>query len=102
MVEKRKAYRVLVGKPEGKKPLRRYRSRWEDNIKMDHQEVGRRGGGVNWTDLAQDKERSMAVVKSEKQIRVSIKCGGYNLAKEVLCFQWGPYCSWLVRYLVNQ
>jgi len=44
MVEKRKAYRVLVGKPEGKKPLRRYRSRWEDNIKMDHQEVGRRGG----------------------------------------------------------
>jgi hypothetical protein len=46
MGEKRNAYRLLVGKPEGKKPLRRPRHRWVDNIKMDHGEVG--CGGVDW------------------------------------------------------
>jgi hypothetical protein len=46
------AYRVLVGKPEGKRPLGRHRRRWEDNIKKNLQEVG--CGGMDWIDLAQD------------------------------------------------
>ena len=50
MGERRGVYRVLVGKPEGKKPLRRPRRRWEDNIKMDLQEVGR--GCGDWMELA--------------------------------------------------
>jgi len=50
MGERRSAYRVLVGKPEGKRPLRRPRHRWEDNIKMDLQEVG--CGGMDWIELA--------------------------------------------------
>jgi len=82
---KRNAYRVLVGKPEGKRSLRRHRSRWEDNIKVGFQEMGCEG--ENWTDLAQDKDRSTAVVKLETQIRVYIKCEGYKLAKELLAFQ---------------
>ena len=48
-------YRVLVGKPGGKSPLGRPRCRWEDNIKMDLQEVG--CGGVDWIELAQDRDR---------------------------------------------
>ena len=54
MGEKRDVYRVSVGKPEGKKPLGRPRRRWEDNIKMDLQEVG--CGGMDWIDLAQDRD----------------------------------------------
>jgi hypothetical protein len=53
MGESRGVYRVLVGKPEGKKPLERPRHRWEDNIKMDLQEVG--CGSMDLTDLAQDR-----------------------------------------------
>jgi len=55
MGERRSVYRVLVGKPEGKRPL----GRW-DNIKMDLQEVGR--GGINWIKLAHDRDRSQAIV----------------------------------------
>ena len=55
MEKSRGLYRVLVGKPEGKRPLARLRRRWEDNIKMDLQEVG--WGGINWIDLAQDRYR---------------------------------------------
>jgi hypothetical protein len=51
--EGRGVYRVLVGKPKGKRPLGRTRRRWEDNIKMDIQEVG--CGGMDWIDLAQDR-----------------------------------------------
>jgi hypothetical protein len=50
MGERRGVYRVLMGKPEGKRPLRRPRRRWEDNIKMDLQEAG--GGGMDWIELA--------------------------------------------------
>ena len=52
--ERRGVYRVLVGKPEGKRPLGRHRRRWEDNIKMDLQEVG--CGGIDWIELAQGRE----------------------------------------------
>ena len=48
-------HRVLVGKPEGKRPLERPRRRWEDNIKMDFQEVG--GGRGDWMELAEDRDR---------------------------------------------
>jgi hypothetical protein len=53
--ERRGEHRVLVGKPEGKRPLGRPRLRWEDNTKMDLQEVG--FGGMDWNKLAQDRDR---------------------------------------------
>jgi hypothetical protein len=55
MGEMRGVYRVLVGKAEGKRPLGRPRRRWEDNIKMDLQEVG--CGGMDWIELGQDRDR---------------------------------------------
>jgi hypothetical protein len=58
---------VLVGKPEGKRPLGRPRRRWEDNIKMDVH-VG--GGGGDWMELAQDRDRWRALVSTVKNIRV--------------------------------
>jgi len=61
MEERRDIYKVLVGKPEGKKPLGRPRHRKEDNIKSDIQEVGCRG--VEWIRLAQDWDRLWALVK---------------------------------------
>ena len=59
--------RVLVGKPEGKRPLGRPRRRWEANIKMDLQEVG---GGGDWTELAQDRDRWWALVNMVMTFRV--------------------------------
>jgi hypothetical protein len=53
-------YRVLVGRPEGKRPLGRPRHRWEENIKMDLQQVG--CGGKDWIGLAQDRDRWQALV----------------------------------------
>jgi hypothetical protein len=53
--EKKSAYRILVGKPEGKRPLGRPRRRWEDNIKMDIREIGL--GGVDWNYLVQDRDQ---------------------------------------------
>jgi hypothetical protein len=52
--EERTAYMILVGKPEGKRPLRRPRSRWVDNIKLDLGDT--RWGGMDWIDLAQDRD----------------------------------------------
>ena len=68
MGEERVVHRVLVGKPEGKKPLGRPRRRWEDNIKMDLQEVG--GGCGDWMELAQDRDRWRAVVGKVRNLRV--------------------------------
>ena len=61
-------YRVLVGKPGGTRPLGRHRCRWEDNIKMDLQEVG--CGGVDWIELAQDRDRWRALVNVVMNLRV--------------------------------
>jgi hypothetical protein len=69
MGEKRNAYRLLVGKPEGRRPLRRPRCRWVDNIRMDLVEVG--WGDVDWIGLAQDRDRWRALVNSVSNLRVS-------------------------------
>jgi hypothetical protein len=68
MGEEREVHRVLVGKLEEKSPLGRPRRRWEDNIKMDFQEVG--GGRGDWMELAQDRERWWALVSTVKNLRV--------------------------------
>jgi hypothetical protein len=62
MGEKRNSYRILVGKPEGKRPLGRPRHRWEDNIKMDLTEI--ECGGMHWIDLAQDRDQWWALVNT--------------------------------------
>ena len=67
--EDRGVQRVLVGKPEGKRPLGRPRRRWEDNIKMDLQEVGGRCG--DWMELAQGRDRWRALVGTVRDFRVS-------------------------------
>jgi hypothetical protein len=66
MGERRAVYRVLVGKPEGKRPLERPKRRWEDNIKMDLQKVG--CGGLDWIELAQDR------CENSNEPSGSIKC----------------------------
>jgi len=68
MGERRCVYWVLVGKPEGKRSLGRPRRRWEDNIKMDLQEVG--CGAMDWIELAQDRDRWRALVNAVMNRRV--------------------------------
>jgi hypothetical protein len=67
--EKRNAYRILVGKPEGNKPLRRTRRRWVDNIKVDLRERG--WDGVDRIYLAQDRDQWRALVNTVMNFRVS-------------------------------
>jgi hypothetical protein len=68
MGEERKLYKVLVGRPEGKRPLERPRRRWEDGIRMDLGEIGL--GDVDWIRLAQDRDRWRAVVNAVMNLRV--------------------------------
>jgi hypothetical protein len=68
MGEGRGVYRVLVGKPEGKRPLGRPRRRWENNIKMDLQEEG--GDFGDWMELVQDRDRWLALVSTVRNLRV--------------------------------
>ena len=68
MGERRGVYRKLVWKPEGKRPLEGPRRRWEDNIKMDLQEVG--CGGMDWIELTQDRVRWRALVNAVVSLRV--------------------------------
>jgi hypothetical protein len=68
MGEERGVHRVLVGKPEENRRLGRPRRRWEDNIKMDFQEVG--WGRGDWMELAQDRDRWRALVSTVKNLRV--------------------------------
>jgi hypothetical protein len=68
MGEERKVYKVLVGKPEGEGPLERPRRRWEDGVRMDLREIGL--GGVDWIQLAQDRDLWRAVVSAVMIFRV--------------------------------
>jgi hypothetical protein len=68
MGEKRNMYTILVGKPEGKRPLRRPRCRCMDNIMMDLLEIG--WGGVDWIGLAQDRDKRRALVNAVTNLRV--------------------------------
>jgi hypothetical protein len=67
MGEKSGAYRILVGRPEGKSPLGRPRRTWEDNIKLDLQEMG---WGMDWIELTQYRDRWQAVVNAVMNLRV--------------------------------
>jgi hypothetical protein len=67
MGEKRGAYRILVGRPEGRRPLGRPRRRWEDNIKMGLEEVG---WGMDWNELVQDRDRWRVLVNAVMNFRV--------------------------------
>jgi hypothetical protein len=66
--EERNVYRVLMGKPEEKRPLGRPRHRWEDGIRMDLREIG--WMNVDWLQLAQDRDRWRALVNTVKNVRV--------------------------------
>jgi hypothetical protein len=68
MWDERGVYRVLVGKPKGRRPLERARCRWEDNIRIDVQEVG--CGGMDWIGLAQDRDGWQAIVNAIMNLRV--------------------------------
>jgi hypothetical protein len=68
MGEQRKMYKVLVRKPEGKRPFERPRCRWEDGIRMDLREIGL--GDVDWIRLAQDRDRWRAVVSAVMNLQV--------------------------------
>jgi ribosome biogenesis protein Nip4 len=68
MGEVRGAYNILVGRPEGRRPLRRPGRRWEDNIKMDLRKIG--FGGVDWIHLAQNRDRWRAVVNTVMNLRI--------------------------------
>jgi hypothetical protein len=68
MGETRNAYRILVGKPEGKRPIGRPRRRWVDDIKMDLGEIG--WDGVDWIELAQDRDQWRALVNTVMNLRV--------------------------------
>jgi hypothetical protein len=68
MGEKRNSYRILVGEPEGKRPLGRLRRRWVDNMKMDLRRI--RWDDVDWIDLAQDRDQWKALLKMVINLRV--------------------------------
>jgi hypothetical protein len=75
MVEERDVYRVLVGKPEGKRSLGRPRRRWEDNIRMDLQELG--CGCEEWIELDQDRDRWRALMSAVRNLRVPLNAGNF-------------------------
>jgi hypothetical protein len=73
--EKRNAYGILVGKPEGKRPPGRARRRWVDNIKMDLRKIG--WGGMDWIGLNQDRDLWRALVNSVMNLRVPFNAGKF-------------------------
>jgi hypothetical protein len=84
MGKRRGVYRVLVGKPEGKRPLGRPRNKWEDNIKMDLQEVG--SGGRDWIKLAQNREGWQALVNVVMNLQIPYNVGNFLTSLEPVSF----------------
>jgi hypothetical protein len=80
MVERRGVYRGFVGKPEGKRPLGRLRPRWEDNIKLDLQDVGCED--MDWIDMAQDRDRWQALVNAIMNLQVALNAGISQLVQK--------------------
>jgi hypothetical protein len=74
-VENRNTYRILVGMPEGKRPLGRPKRRWLNNIKMDLREIG--WDGMDWIDLAQNRDQWRALVSTEMNLRVPYNAGKF-------------------------
>ena len=77
-------YRVLVGKPEGKRPLGKPRRRWKDNIRMDLQEVGL--GYEDWIGLAQDRDRWRTLVSAVRNLRVPQNAGNFLTSYKLASF----------------
>jgi hypothetical protein len=85
---RRNAYRILVRKPEGRRPLGRPRRRWVDNIKMDLREIG--WAGMNWLDLVQDRDQWTALVNTVMNLRVL-----YNAGKFLSSCTIGGFSRWV-------
>jgi hypothetical protein len=83
MGEERNVYKVLMGKPQGKRPLGRPRRRWEEGIGMDLKEID--WGSVGWIQLAQDRDRWRAVVSAVMNLRVMARRGVSRLNLQALC-----------------
>jgi hypothetical protein len=82
MGEKRNVYRLFVGKPEGKRPLRRPRRRWIDNIKMDLIEIGL--GSVDWIGLAKDRYSWRALTNAVMNLRVTKMLRNYRVTEQLM------------------
>jgi hypothetical protein len=93
--ETRGAYRALVEKSEGRGPLDRPKCRWEDNIKIDLREVG--GGGADWIDMAQDRNRRRAVVNTVMNFRVSQNAEDFLSSLEPVSFSGRTCFMVLIR-----
>ena len=90
MGEERGVYKVLVGKPEGKRPLERPRRRWVNNIRMDLQEVG--CGYMDWTGLAQGRDKWRTLVSAVMNLRVPWNAGNFlTSCKPVSCSRRTPH-----------
>jgi hypothetical protein len=84
MGERRGVYRVLVGQPEGKRPLGRRRRRWKGNIKMDLQEVGFEG--VDWIELSQDRDRWRTLLTAVMNLRFPQNTGNFLTSRKPVGF----------------